>query len=154
MNKKVLIVFVIIIAVLIVFAVISPSEKEEEQGNVSTNTNVETNQEVDTGPNTETETDTDTESETDTDNGEEEKDKETEKPDQEIKDFSAPDFPENSVLVTELTPVKGEQDYTSLKVNKSVWGRDLVVSHVKYEKGLGTHANSEYSYNIDGKYTT
>lgn len=157
MNKKVLITLVIIIAVLVVFAIVSPSKKEGENTNTNLNdTEVQTNEEEPSEANQEPaneEQEPEQEPE-ETDQSQQQEDEEEKRVDKEIKDFSAPDFPEDSVFLTELTPVKGDQDYLTLKTDQSVWERDLVVDSIRYEKGLGAHANSEYTYKIDGEYST
>jgi len=59
----------------------------------------------------------------------------------------------SSISLTEMTPVEGYQGYGVLGINQSVGGNKLMVGGVEYEKGLGTHAISEYKYSIDGNYS-
>lgn len=58
----------------------------------------------------------------------------------------------NMVYISNLTPAKSVQGYGSLGLNKSVAGQRLSTSYYFYEKGLGTHANSEITYELGNKF--
>lgn len=58
----------------------------------------------------------------------------------------------NIIYLSNLRPLKSSQGYGSLQKDRSIGGGRLSSSWIFYEKGLGTHANSEIVYSLDKKY--
>ena len=62
--------------------------------------------------------------------------------------------PAGSVELSSLEPVSSSTDWGQIKQNTSVDGNPLKIGEVVYSTGLGTHANSEIVYNLNGQYKT
>ena len=58
----------------------------------------------------------------------------------------------DGVFLDTLTPLSIRQGWGELKKNRSVWDKDMNIGGQRFRRGLGTHANSEIVYNLDGKY--
>ena len=60
----------------------------------------------------------------------------------------------NSIVTPlgELDPVSVQQDWGGLRVDQSVWGKSMQIGGRKFATGLGTHANSELVYELEGGY--
>ena len=58
----------------------------------------------------------------------------------------------DGVFLDTIEPVSVKQGFGELKKNRSVWDKDIMVGGKHFRRGLGTHANSEIVYNLDGKY--
>jgi hypothetical protein len=58
----------------------------------------------------------------------------------------------NGVFLDTLDPVKATQGYGKLERNQSVWEKSLGVAGKLFSRGLGSHANAELVWNIEGKY--
>lgn len=58
------------------------------------------------------------------------------------------------VYLSNLSPTVALQSYGTLQKNKSVEGRWLSSLYYFFDKGLGTHANSQIIYNLAGRYKT
>lgn len=56
------------------------------------------------------------------------------------------------VYLSDLEPASVYQQWGKLKRDRSVDGNHLTVNGYKYAKGLGTHANSEIVYKLDGRF--
>jgi hypothetical protein len=59
----------------------------------------------------------------------------------------------NEVLLSEVEPVSATIGWGTIGVNRSVSGRTLSVDSVKYSKGIGTHADSDIEYRVQGLYS-
>jgi len=57
------------------------------------------------------------------------------------------------VPLSSLMPVSVRQDYGELEMDRSVQGLPLKIGDREFAHGLGTHANSEIIYDLDGGYT-
>jgi hypothetical protein len=55
---------------------------------------------------------------------------------------------ENKILLTSLPQISATQDYGTLQLNKSYDGNKLKINGRRYEKGIGTHANSLIKYQL------
>jgi NPCBM/NEW2 domain len=51
-----------------------------------------------------------------------------------------------------LEPVSVTQGWGTLQKNRSVWGKPMVIAGQRFLRGLGTHAPSRITFNLDGKY--
>jgi hypothetical protein len=58
----------------------------------------------------------------------------------------------NGVFLDTIDPVSVKQGFGELKKNRSVWDKEMIIGGQNFRRGLGTHANSEIVYNLDGKY--
>ena len=58
------------------------------------------------------------------------------------------------VWLSELKPASVQQQYDTLKINKAVSLQPLTLHGKRYASGLGTHANSEIHFSLDGLYTS
>ena len=58
----------------------------------------------------------------------------------------------DGVFLDTIEPVSVKQGFGELKKNRSVWDKDIMVGGQHFRRGLGTHANSEIVYTLDGKY--
>jgi hypothetical protein len=56
------------------------------------------------------------------------------------------------VFLDSMEPVSATQGWETLKKNRSVWDKEMVIGEKNFLRGLGTHANSEIIYKLDGKY--
>ena len=54
--------------------------------------------------------------------------------------------------LTSLTPVSQQSDWGSINQDKSVDGNPLRVGGQQYDSGIGTHANGELIYDLQGQY--
>lgn len=62
---------------------------------------------------------------------------------------------QNVFYLSDYTPLEAKQGWGNLNMDKTVNGNPLILNGQKYEKGLGTHTESEIIYDIqgfDGKY--
>lgn len=59
-----------------------------------------------------------------------------------------------ALSLTEVPVVNHQQAWGSLHTDESIEGNSFKVAGKIYEKGFGTHASSETSFNIEGKYKT
>lgn len=62
-----------------------------------------------------------------------------------------PELAENQLILSQLRPIYSRQDYGQLKIDKSVNGKVLAVAGRRFEKGIGTHANSQIDYLLPNK---
>lgn len=60
----------------------------------------------------------------------------------------------NIVFLSDITPIKAKQGFGQLALNRNLKGERLSSSFNFYDKGLGTHANSEIIYDLEKKYKT
>ena len=51
-----------------------------------------------------------------------------------------------------LQPLSVVQGWGTLQKNRSVWDKPLTIGGQHFRRGMGTHANSEIVYRLDGKY--
>jgi hypothetical protein len=58
----------------------------------------------------------------------------------------------DGVFLDTVEPVSVKQDFGELGRNRSVWDKEIVVGGQHFRRGLGSHANGEIVYNLDGKY--
>jgi hypothetical protein len=58
-----------------------------------------------------------------------------------------------SILLSELDPAGGRQDFRGLGRNRSLSGQTLAVAGGEFDAGLGTHARSDLQFDIAGAYT-
>jgi hypothetical protein len=58
----------------------------------------------------------------------------------------------NGVYLDTIEPGSVKQGWGEFKKNRSVWDKDLMIGGQHFRRGLGTHANSEIVYSLDGKY--
>ncbi len=58
----------------------------------------------------------------------------------------------DGVFLDTLDPVSVKQGFGELKKNRSVWDKEIMIGGKHFRRGLGTHANGEIVYNLDGKY--
>lgn len=58
------------------------------------------------------------------------------------------------IPLTDLKYESHQQGWGSLQIDKSIEGNRMVIEGQPYNNGLGTHAPSTTTYNIDGKYST
>ena len=58
------------------------------------------------------------------------------------------------VWLSELKPASVQQQYDTLKINKAVSLQPLTLHGKRYTSGLGTHANSEIRFALDGLYAS
>jgi hypothetical protein len=58
----------------------------------------------------------------------------------------------DGVFLDTLEPLHNKQGWGTLQKNRSVWEKELTVGGKRFRRGLGTHANSEIVYSLDGKY--
>ena len=56
------------------------------------------------------------------------------------------------VFLDSMELVSGKQGWGTLKKNRSVWDKEMVIGGKHFHRGLGTHANSEIVYRLGGKY--
>ncbi|MHB0960688.1 MAG: NPCBM/NEW2 domain-containing protein [Pirellulaceae bacterium] len=56
------------------------------------------------------------------------------------------------IFLDALQPLKVAQDFGTLQKNRSVWEKPLIIGEQHFRRGVGTHANSEIVYQLDGKY--
>lgn len=56
------------------------------------------------------------------------------------------------VSLTDLEPLSARQDWGSMGIDKSVEGKRLKIGNREFDRGLGTHANSEIVYELGGAY--
>ena len=54
--------------------------------------------------------------------------------------------------LSDLDPVRVSQGWRTLGIDKSVLGNPLKIGNQQFDKGLGSHANSEIVYQLDKKY--
>ncbi len=57
-----------------------------------------------------------------------------------------------TVALAEVEPVVARQDWGQLGVDVSVWGKPLQIGERRFAAGLGTHANSELVYDLQGTF--
>lgn len=55
-----------------------------------------------------------------------------------------------TVFVGDLVPTEARQDYGSLGIDRSVMGKPLQIGERRFQRGLGTHANSRITYDVEG----
>ena len=58
----------------------------------------------------------------------------------------------DGVFLDTLEPVQCQQGWGTLQKNRSVWEKEMTIGGKRFRRGLGTHANSEIVYDLDGKY--
>ncbi|MEN8127286.1 MAG: DUF4838 domain-containing protein [Planctomycetota bacterium] len=58
----------------------------------------------------------------------------------------------NVTYLSDLEPVRVSQGWRTLGIDKSVLGNQLKIGTQKFDKGLGSHANSEILYKLNKKY--
>jgi len=56
------------------------------------------------------------------------------------------------ISLVDLKPVFASQEYKTLQKNRSVEGNNLSSAYYFYKEGLGSHANSQLTYNLAGRY--
>jgi hypothetical protein len=56
------------------------------------------------------------------------------------------------VFLDTLEPAQCKQGWGTLQKNRSVWEKDMTIGGKRFRRGLGTHANSEIVYDLDGTY--
>lgn len=61
-----------------------------------------------------------------------------------------PDAKRRSIGLDELLPDEESQDWGQVESNRSVWQKPLVISGVKFARGIGTHANGRVVYDLAG----
>ena len=49
-----------------------------------------------------------------------------------------------------LEPAHSKQGWGTLQKNRSVWEKEMTIGGKRFRRGLGTHANSEIVYTLDG----
>lgn len=59
----------------------------------------------------------------------------------------------NVVTLTDLPFSSAQQDYKTPQIGKSVEGGSLCSQWFFFRKGIGTHANSKITYEIEGKFS-
>jgi hypothetical protein len=59
----------------------------------------------------------------------------------------------DGVFLDTLQPLRVVQGFGTLQKNRSVWEKPLIIGAKHFRRGVGTHANSEIVYNLDGKYS-
>ncbi len=60
--------------------------------------------------------------------------------------------PPGGIYLSDMAEVSSQQDWGTLQKDTSVEGNPIVLQGVDYEKGLGTHANSEIIYDLGGDF--
>jgi len=63
-------------------------------------------------------------------------------------------FATKSIPLTDLEPVSISVGWGSLGIDRSVQGQPLRIGDRGFARGLGTHANSELVFDLDGRYET
>ena len=58
----------------------------------------------------------------------------------------------DGVFLDALEPVSAVQGWGTLQRNRSVWEKPLVIGGQRFRRGVGPHANSEVTYELEGKY--
>ena len=58
----------------------------------------------------------------------------------------------DGVFLDTVAPVSVKQGWGELRKNRSVWDKGIMIGANHYRRGLGTHANSEIVYSLDGTY--
>jgi len=58
----------------------------------------------------------------------------------------------DGVFLDTLEPVHSKQEWGTLQKNRSVWEKELTIGGQCFRRGLGTHANGEIVYNLEGAY--
>jgi hypothetical protein len=58
----------------------------------------------------------------------------------------------DGVFLDTLEPVHTKQSWGTLQKNRSVWEKEMSIGGKRFRRGLGTHANSEIVYSLDGRY--
>jgi hypothetical protein len=58
----------------------------------------------------------------------------------------------DGVFLDTLEPVRSKQGWGTLQKNRSVWEKEMTIGGKRFRRGLGTHANSEIVYQLDGTY--
>ncbi len=58
----------------------------------------------------------------------------------------------DGVFLDALGPAQYRQGWGTLQKNRSVWETELVIGDMHFRRGLGTHADSEIVYDLDGAY--
>ncbi|MBI5092818.1 MAG: NPCBM/NEW2 domain-containing protein [Candidatus Hydrogenedentes bacterium] len=58
----------------------------------------------------------------------------------------------NGVYLDTLTPASVTQGYGTLQKNQSVWEKPFIIAGKHFDRGLGTHAASRITYQLDGTY--
>ena len=56
------------------------------------------------------------------------------------------------VFLDSMELVSVKQGWGTLKKNRSVWDKEMVIGGKHFRRGLGTHANREIVYRLGGKY--
>ena len=56
----------------------------------------------------------------------------------------------DGVFLDTLEPAHSKQGWGTLQKNRSVWEKELNIGGKRFRRGLGTHANSEIVYTLDG----
>lgn len=60
---------------------------------------------------------------------------------------------DNSIYLSDLPWVRATTEKWEVEKDVGSTGYPMKINGIRYNKGLGTHANSEIVYNLDGKYT-
>jgi len=60
------------------------------------------------------------------------------------------ELPENAQWLG--PPSEHSQDWGDLQIDKSVTGKPMTIAKKRYRKGIGTHTNGKFSYNLGGRY--
>ena len=58
----------------------------------------------------------------------------------------------DGVFLDALQPLSVVQGWGTLQKNRSVWDKPLTIGGQRFRRGIGTHANSEVVYRLEGKY--
>jgi hypothetical protein len=58
----------------------------------------------------------------------------------------------DGVFLDTLEPAATKQGWGTLQKNRSVWEKEMTIGGKRFRRGLGTHANSEIVYKLDGTY--
>jgi hypothetical protein len=58
----------------------------------------------------------------------------------------------DGVFLDTVEPVSVKQGFGELKKNRSVWDKDIMIGGQHFRRGLGTHANGEIVYTLDGTF--
>ena len=66
-----------------------------------------------------------------------------------LRDTDAPPLEEQVVYLSDIQPASAKGEY---RYDRSIGGKAIIVNDNQYEKGIGTRADSEIIYNIDGSF--
>jgi hypothetical protein len=60
----------------------------------------------------------------------------------------------DEIALSELEPVRATAGWRNVQTNRAVSGRPLSIGGKRYDRGIGTHANSDIEYDLKGLYDT